>query len=90
MWKIFADDTSLSLFSKVYNIDISAKESISDLEKICKWAFRWKMQFNPNRNKQANEVIFVKKQKAALIPLLLSITMSLRNTLISSIIWTLF
>ena len=36
--KIFADDTSL--FSKVYDIDISAKELNSDLEKIRKWAFQ--------------------------------------------------
>ena len=59
--KIFADDTSL--FSKVYDIDISAKELNSDLEKISKWAFQWKMQFNPDPNKQANEVNFSKKNK---------------------------
>ena len=47
--KSFADDTSL--FSKVYDIDISAKELNSDLEKIGKWAFQWKMQFNPDSNK---------------------------------------
>ena len=47
--KIFADDTSL--FSKVYDIDISAKELHSDLEKIGKCAFQWKMQFNPDSNK---------------------------------------
>ena len=39
--KTFADDTST--FSKVYGIDISAKELISGLEKICKYAFEWKM-----------------------------------------------
>ena len=59
--KIFADDTSL--FSKVYDIDISAKELNSDLENISKWAFQWKMQFNPDPNKQANEVYFSKKNK---------------------------
>ena len=59
--KIFADDTSL--FSKVYDIDISAKELNSDLENISKWAFQWKMQFNPDPNKQANEVYFSKKTK---------------------------
>ena len=56
---IFADDTSL--FSKVYDIDISAKELNSDLEKISKWAFQWKMQFNSDPNKQANEVISSRK-----------------------------
>ena len=59
--KSFADDTSL--FSKVYDIDISAKELNSDLENISKWAFQWKMQFNPDPNKQANEVYFSKKNK---------------------------
>ena len=61
IYKIFADDTSL--FSKVYDIDISAKELNSDLENISKWAFQWKMQFNPDPNKQANEVYFSKKNK---------------------------
>ena len=56
---IFADDTSL--FSKVYDIDTSAKELNSDLEKISKWAFQWKMQFNSDPNKQANEVISSRK-----------------------------
>ena len=42
---------------------ISAKELNSDLEKISKWAFQWKMQFDPGPNKQANEVIFSKKNK---------------------------
>ena len=59
--KTFADDTSL--FSKVYDIDISAKELNSDLEKISKWAFQWKMQFNHDPNKKANEVIFSRKTK---------------------------
>ena len=54
--KIFADDTSL--FSKVLDINESAKTLNIDLEKINQWAFQWKMQFNPDPNKQANEVIF--------------------------------
>ena len=46
--KIFADDTSL--FSKVY-----------DLEKKSDWIYQWKMQFNPDPNKHANEFIFSQK-----------------------------
>ena len=57
--KIFADDTSL--FSKVIDINESENNLNSDLEKITKWAYQWKMQFNPDPNKQANEVIFLKK-----------------------------
>ena len=56
--KILADDNSI--FSKVHDIDISAKELNSDLEKISNWAFQWKVQFNPDPNKQTNEVYFRK------------------------------
>ena len=59
MCKIFADDTSL--FSKVYDIHKSASKLNDDLEKISYWAYQWKMQFNPDPNKQANEVIFSRK-----------------------------
>ena len=53
--KIFADDTSL--FSKVYDMHKSASELNDDLEKISYWAFQWKMQFNTDPNKYANDVI---------------------------------
>ena len=73
----------------VYNM-ISAKKLNSDLEKISKCAFQWKMQFNPDPNKPANEVISSgKTKKPALIPLLPSITMSLKNILILRI-WALY
>ena len=57
--KIFADDTSL--FSKVYDIHKSASNLNDDFEKISYWAYQWKMQFNPDPNKHANEVIFSRK-----------------------------
>ena len=56
MCKIFVDDTSL--FSKVLDVNKSVIELNADLEKINQWAYQWKMQFNPDPNKQANEVIF--------------------------------
>ena len=59
--KIFADDTSL--FSKVLDVNESTKKLNLDLEKISEWAFQWKMHFNPDPNKQANEVIFSRKSK---------------------------
>ena len=59
MCKIFADDTSL--FSKVLDINKSVTELNTDLEKISQWAYQWKMQFNPDPNKQANEIIFSQK-----------------------------
>ena len=59
MCKIFADDTSL--FSKVLDINKSVTELNTDLEKISQWAYQWKMQFNPDPNKQAKEIIFSRK-----------------------------
>ena len=34
-----------------------------DLKKINKWAFEWKMSFNPDKSKHAQEVIFSRKIK---------------------------
>ena len=39
----------------------SASKVNDDLEKISYWAYQWKMQFNPDPKKQANEVIFSRK-----------------------------
>ena len=57
--KLFADDTSL--FSVIHNINSTANDLNSDLMKISNWAFQWKMRFNPDPNKQAQEVIFSRK-----------------------------
>ena len=57
--KLFADD--VSLFSVVNNINLSATNLNSDLSKINAWANQWKMTFNPDPNKQAQEVIFSRK-----------------------------
>ena len=57
--KLFADD--VSLFSVVDNINLSATNLNSDLSKINAWENQWKMTFNPDPNKQAQEVIFSRK-----------------------------
>ena len=57
--KIFADDTSL--FYRVFDKHVSRATLNKDLELINNWAFQWKMQFNPDRNKQAQELYFSKK-----------------------------
>ena len=59
--KLFADDTSL--FSVTHDITTSANELNNDLKKISDWAFQWKMSFNPDPSKQAQEVIFSRKLK---------------------------
>ena len=57
--KVLADDTSL--FSTVHDPSKSAKLINDDLQKISDWAFKWKMLFNPDVTKQAQEVIFSRK-----------------------------
>ena len=52
--KIFADDTSI--FSKVFDKNSSQIIINNNLSIMSEWAFQWKMQFNPDPNKQANEV----------------------------------
>ena len=48
-------------FYKVLDKHVSRTTLNKDLELINNWAFQWKMQFNPNRNKQAQELCFSKK-----------------------------
>ena len=62
MYKIFADDTSI--FSKVFDKNSSENILNNDLSIISEWAFQWKMQFNPDPNKQANKVYFSRKSNA--------------------------
>ena len=57
--KLFADVTSL--FSVVQNINSTANDLNSDLIKISDWEMRWKMRFNPDPKKQAQEGIFSRK-----------------------------
>ena len=57
--KLFSDDTSL--FSLLHNLDSSAVERKSDLAKISHWAHQWKMSFNPDSNKQAQEAVISRK-----------------------------
>ena len=60
--KLFADDTSL--FTVVRDVKESADILNNDLSLISKWAFSWKMLFNPDPNKPAQEVLFSRKKKA--------------------------
>ena len=55
----FADDTSL--YSLVKDPEISARE-LHDLEVIHYWAKQWKMSFNPDPTKSANEILFSHKR----------------------------
>ena len=66
--RLFADDASL--FYVVIDADISADVLNHDLKAIENWAFQWKMNFNPDPTKQAEQVIFSSKSiKAVYLPI---------------------
>ena len=54
--KLFADDVSLN--EHVHDSTLSSERLTHDLREIEHWAFKWKMVFNPDPNKPANEVTF--------------------------------
>ena len=70
--KLFADDTSL--FTIVKDENESANVLNNDLSLISEWAFNWKMLFNPDPTKPAQEVFFPRKKKTQNHP-----TLSLNN-----------
>ena len=59
--KLFADDASL--FLVIHNIDTFANKLNNNLYQINKWTFQWKVSFNPDPSKQAQEIIFSRKTK---------------------------
>ena len=50
-----------SFFSIIHDVDASSAALNNDLVKSQEWAHNWKMSFNPDRDKQAQEVIFSRK-----------------------------
>ena len=64
--KLFADDTSL--FTIVKDKNESANTLNNDLLLISKWAYNWKMFFNPDPRKPAQEVLFSRKKKTQIHP----------------------
>lgn len=66
--KLFGDDTSL--FSIVNDTNKSANQMNIDLEMISLWAYQWEMSFNPDISKQAQEIIFSRKNINVSHPLL--------------------
>ena len=70
--KLFADDTSL--FTIVKDRSVSANILNNDLQLISLWAYKWKMLFNPDPKKPAQEVLFSRKKQIQNHP-----TISLNN-----------
>ena len=54
--KLFPDDTTI--FSVIHDITLLSFQLNDDLIKISSWAYQWKMSFNPEVTKQAQEVVF--------------------------------
>ena len=50
-----------SFFYKVFLKHVSRATLNKDLKLINNWTFQWKMQFNPDRNKQDEELYFSEK-----------------------------
>ena len=69
---LFADDTSI--FTVVKDKNESANVLNNDLILISRWAYNWKMLFNPDPSKPAQEVIFSRKKQFQSHP-----TISLNN-----------
>ena len=61
--KYFLRMLSTSLFSVIHNSQTSANVLNKDLEVIHNWTFQWKMNFNSDLTKQAQEVFFSRKTK---------------------------
>ena len=66
--KLFVDGTSI--FSVVDDANVFEMRVNNNLLKISKWAYQWKMSFNPDVSKQAQEVVFSRKAKLAHPPVI--------------------
>ena len=64
--KLFADDATL--FTIVKDKNESASVPNNDLSLIWKWNFNWRMLFNPDHHKPAEEVLSSRKQKVLIHP----------------------
>ena len=58
--RLSADD--ISIFAVVWDVHASANNLNSDLVKSNKWTRQWEMSFHPDPFKQAQEVIFSRKE----------------------------
>ena len=65
----------------VSNIHTCATTLSQDLDSVTNWDFHWKIIFNPDLNKQVQEVIFSRKIKKLLHPTLLFNNIPLSNSL---------
>ena len=60
--KLFARDSLI--FLVVRESSSSSLSLNEDLSKISQWGYKWKMLFNPDASKEAQEVFFLCKKKS--------------------------
>ena len=65
---------TLLFFTVVRDKNERANILNNDLMSISKWAYNWKMLFNPEPSKSAQKVLFTRKKKVRIHP-----TISLNN-----------
>ena len=65
--ELFADD--IPLLTLTFDVNFFARELNDDYRKFSNWDFQRKMSFNPDVNKQAQEVIFSQKIRSNIHPL---------------------
>ena len=65
--KLFANDTSL--FTVVNDKNDSANILNNYLQSISTWTYNWKMLFNPGSSKRAQEMLFSRKKKIQVHPI---------------------
>ena len=64
------NDLPDGLKSNVKNREESASDLTNDLDMISKWAYNWKMSFNPDPGKPAQEVLFSRKNSNITHPII--------------------
>ena len=60
--KLIADNTSI--FSVVHDPRVTTETLNEDLSKVFQWVHQWKMLFNPDSLKQAQEILFSRNNRA--------------------------
>ena len=70
MYSIYQSSNWVDVKAGVPDIAASTEELNNDLRNINKWAYQWKMIFNPDLTKQAQEVIFSRKLNKPVHPYL--------------------
>ena len=86
--KLFVDDTSL--FSTIISPAISSSNLNEDLIRITHSTYQWKMSFNPDITKQAQEIIFSRKKNNTSHPSLYFNNIPIQKKISSKTSWSLF